>query len=100
MDYRQFENKNEGQYAQYHSYVAIRLASTQNRCHAQQRDGVNGQHKDNTQQKTFVTKELIMRSKTRPCNIQSFFSPVKIENFIKKFDIFLIFVQNIDCGYT
>ena len=30
-----------------------------------------------------------------------FFSASKIENFIgKKFDIFLIFAQNIDCGYT
>ena len=29
------------------------------------------------------------------------FSPVKIENFQWKFfDIFLIFAQNIDCGYT
>ena len=32
---------------------------------------------------------------------RDFFSTVKIENFIrKKFDIFLIFAQNIDCGYT
>ena len=29
------------------------------------------------------------------------FSPVKIENFHESiFDIFLIFAQNIDCGYT
>ena len=29
------------------------------------------------------------------------FSVVKIENFqLKNFDIFLIFAQNIDCGYT
>ena len=29
------------------------------------------------------------------------FSAVKIENFqVKNFDIFLIFAQNIDCGYT
>ena len=29
------------------------------------------------------------------------FSPVKIENFVrKKNDIFLVFAQNIDCGYT
>ena len=27
--------------------------------------------------------------------------PLKVENFqLKNFDIFLIFVQNIDCGYT
>ena len=29
------------------------------------------------------------------------FKVVKIENFqLKNFDIFLIFAQNIDCGYT
>ena len=29
------------------------------------------------------------------------FSALKIENFqLKKFDIFLILAQNIDCGYT
>ena len=29
------------------------------------------------------------------------FSALEIENFqLKKFDIFLIFAQNIDCGYT
>ena len=39
-------------------------------------------------------------TKTCPCNIQKFFSVVKNENFIrKKNDIFLIFAQNIDCGY-
>ena len=39
--------------------------------------------------------------KTCPCNIQRFFSSVKIENFTrKKFDIFNILAQNIDCGYT
>ena len=40
-------------------------------------------------------------AKTCPCNIQRFFSEVKIENFIrKKNDIFLIFAQNIDYGYS
>ena len=39
--------------------------------------------------------------KTCPCNIQRFFSAVKIEIFIrKKFDIFYSIAQNIDCGYT
>ena len=39
-------------------------------------------------------------NKTYPWNIQ-FFSPVKIEKFHEKiFDIFLIFAQNIYCGYT
>ena len=32
-------------------------------------------------------------------SIYRFFSAVKIENFIKMFDIFHIFDQNIDCGY-
>ena len=36
-----------------------------------------------------------------PCNIQRIVSAVKIENFSRKcYDIFLIFAQNIDCGYT
>ena len=37
-----------------------------------------------------------------PCNIQrSIFKVVKNENFQpKNVDIFLIFAQNIDCGYT
>ena len=40
-------------------------------------------------------------TKTCPCNIQKFSEAVKIENFQEIiFDIFLIFAQNIDCGYT
>ena len=36
-----------------------------------------------------------------PMQYTEIFSPVKIENFQwKMFDIFLIFAQNIDCGYT
>ena len=36
-----------------------------------------------------------------PMPYTEIFSPVKIENFqCKIFDIFLIFAQNIDCGYT
>ena len=40
--------------------------------------------------------------KTCPCNVQRFFiSETKQKKFHwKNFDIFLIFVQNIDCGYT
>ena len=39
-------------------------------------------------------------TKTRPCNIQICFK-CKNENFHQeKFDIFLIFAQNMDCGYT
>ena len=40
-------------------------------------------------------------TKTCPCYIQRFFKVIKNENFQKKnLDIFLIFAQNIDCGYT
>ena len=47
------------------------------------------------------TSCMAHNTKTCPCNIQRFFSVVKIENFVgKNFDIFLIFAQNIDCGYT
>ena len=36
-----------------------------------------------------------------PCNIQRIFSSLHMKNFIGKFfDIFNIFFQNIDCGYT
>ena len=36
-----------------------------------------------------------------PMQYTETFSAVKIENFHQKyFDIFLIFAQNIDCGYT
>ena len=41
-------------------------------------------------------------TKTLPCMYYIDFSiVVKIENFLQKiFDIFLIFAQNINCGYT
>ena len=40
-------------------------------------------------------------TKICPCNIQRFYSAVKIENFIGKIlKFFNIFAQNIDCGYT
>ena len=40
-------------------------------------------------------------TKTRPCNILQFFN-VKKDNFQMKKNVifFLIFAQNIDCGYT
>ena len=45
-------------------------------------------------------KEKLYITKKRPCNIQRFFG-CKNENFPwKKFDLFLIFAQNVDCGYT
>ena len=40
-------------------------------------------------------------TQTCPCNIQQYFMAVKIVIFqMKKCDVFLIFAQNIDCGYT
>ena len=48
-----------------------------------------------------MTRNII--TKTCPCNIHRLLSflALKIENFqLKMFDIFLIFAQNIDCGYT
>ena len=40
-------------------------------------------------------------TKTRPCNLQQFFTVVKKNNFqMKNYDIFYIFAQNIDCWYT
>ena len=40
-------------------------------------------------------------TKIHPCNILQFFMAVKNVNFQKKkSNIFLIFAQNIDCGYT
>ena len=55
--------------------------------------------------------DLCIRDKTKmqynihyentPMQYTENFLVVKIENFIRKlFDIFLIFSQNIDCGYT
>ena len=39
-------------------------------------------------------------TKTCPCNIQRFFTAVKMKKIDKKKYNFLIFAQNIDCGYT
>ena len=40
-------------------------------------------------------------SKTCPCNIQRFLNLLKMKIFNRNFFIFfLIFAQNIDCGYT
>ena len=37
--------------------------------------------------------------KTSPCNIQQYFATVKMF-IIRRIFFFLIFAQNIDCGYT
>ena len=59
--------------------------------------------------KSYVNKDALLSTsspvisitKTCSCNKQSFFFALKIENFqLKNVDIFLIFAQNIDCGYT
>ena len=48
---------------------------------------------------TFCGKENYYEN--LPMQYTEIFSPVKIENFHGIiFDIFLIFAQNIDCGYT
>ena len=44
-------------------------------------------------------KGKILITKTRPCNIVQFFTAVK-KIISKNCDVFLIFAQNIDCGYT
>ena len=45
--------------------------------------------------------ENLTIKKTCPCNIQRLFIAIKNEIFQQKnFDIFKIFAQNIDCGYT
>ena len=51
-------------------------------------------------QKVIYTMHNLPITKTCPCNLQRFFTAVKMKNFqIKRFDNFLIFAQNIDCGY-
>ena len=40
-------------------------------------------------------------TQTYPCNILQYFTAEKNDNFqVKNCDIFLIYAQNIDCGYT
>ena len=39
-------------------------------------------------------------TQTRLCYILQFFTAVKMNFQMKIFDVFLIFAQNIDCGYT
>ena len=44
---------------------------------------------------------FITITQTRPCNILQYFTAVKMIIFKRKIVIFfLIFAQNIDCGYT
>ena len=48
-----------------------------------------------------IMVSLCIITKTCSCNLLKFSEAVKIEYFqMKIFDIFLIFAQNIDCGYT
>ena len=47
-----------------------------------------------------MKSNVLTITKTCPCNFTEIFKAVKNENFQWKFlDIFLIFAQNIDCGY-
>ena len=49
----------------------------------------------------FRTGREAVHNKTCPCNTQEIFLASKMENFqLKNSDIFLIFAQNIDCGFT
>ena len=51
--------------------------------------------------KSKLVSPLIVITKTCPCNKQRVFSAVKIDKFHDKtVDIFNIFSQNIDSGYT
>ena len=44
---------------------------------------------------------LFKHYENMPMQYTEIFCALKIENFqLKNFDIFLIFAQNIDCGYT
>ena len=46
-------------------------------------------------------RTTILITQTRPCNIQQYFTAVKMFIFRRFFkNIFLVFAQNIDCGYT
>ena len=46
-------------------------------------------------------RQIVSITQTYPSNIQQFLKNCKNDNFYMKFfDIFLIFAQNIDCGYT
>ena len=47
------------------------------------------------------TKEVLHIAQTCTCNILQYFTAVKMVIFrLKKCDIFLVFAQNIDRGYT
>ena len=49
----------------------------------------------------FEIQVLSSITKTRPCNKQRFFTPIKMTIFhFDFFTIFLIFARNIDCGCT
>ena len=42
----------------------------------------------------------VMITQTRPCNIQQYFTAVKMLIFRFFLNSFLIYAQNNDCGYT
>ena len=58
-------------------------------------------HSSKRTHRLFMLLERLFHYENLPMQYIEIFSPVKIENFQWKiFDIFLIFAQNIDCGYT
>ena len=55
--------------------------------------------KVNTDEERKCVPQII--TKTRPCNILHYFTAVKNDDFqMKNCNMFLIFAQNIDFGYT
>ena len=49
----------------------------------------------------YLLTQLAIHYENLPMQYTEIFLALKIENFrLKTFDIFLIFAQNIDCGYT
>ena len=66
------------------------------------RTGKTGQTgRMNRLMRVFAWRKYHIHYENTPMQYTVFFHGCKIENFhMKKCDIYLIFVQNIDCGYT
>ena len=47
-----------------------------------------------------ITGRILAITETCPCNYRNFFQKKKMKISLENFDMFLIFAQNIDCGYT
>ena len=58
-------------------------------------------HQDLDRNQQNIVRSAVAITKTRPCNKLQFFTAVKtLICKMKTCDVFLIFAQNIDCGYT